>query len=263
MRENEMNDLDAIAKLMELLPPKGIGVIPQTTPVISFGDFTKARVATLGINPSSREFLSGGKLIQGSKKRLVDFEVLGSEAQFPMTSDQASQVWDGCTEYFNTNNTYWSWFKPLAELLQATAGLSYHDGSACHLDLSPWATDPVWGKLSKEQKQVLINDGLELLNWQTQQNQLDAIIFNGRQVYEVIKEFTKIEIKEIEPFRYEAGGRELTSELVVGVGPLGQKVLGWTLNLQNVRASALEKQMIKTDLCLWLRKKMYAEQELR
>ena len=254
-----MNRNDAIEKLMELQPPKGIGIIPGTTPVISFGDFTTARVATLGINPSSREFLSGGKLIPSPKKRLVDFEVLGEGATFPLTRDQAFQVWEGCTRYFSSNRAYWSWFRPLSNLLGATGGLSYEDGDVCHLDLSPWATEPVWGKLSKEQKQELINDGLDLLNWQTQHNHLDAIIFNGRQVYEVIKEFTKIEIKAIEPFRYSAGGRELTSELVTGVGPLGQKVLGWTPNLQNVRASELEKQMIKTDLCLWLRRKMYAE----
>jgi hypothetical protein len=88
---------------------------------------------------------------------------------------------------------------------------------------------------------------------------LDAIIFNGRQVYEVIKEFTDIEIKEIEPFRYEAGGKQLTSELVVGVGPLGQKVLGWTLNLQEVRATLGEKGEIRANLCIWLRRKMYVD----
>lgn len=254
-----MNRNEAIEKLMQLQPPKGIGIIPGTTPVISFGDFTTARVATLGINPSSREFLSGGKLIPSDNKRLVDFEVLGSGASFPLTSDQASQVWDGCAQYFTTNRAYWSWFKPLSDLLRATGGLSYEDGSACHLDLSPWATDPVWRNLTKDQKQLLIQDGLELLNWQTRNNHLDAIIFNGRQVYEVIKEFTDIEIKEIEPFKYEAGGKQLTSELVVGVGPLGQKVLGWTLNLQEVRATLGEKGEIRANLCIWLRKKMYVD----
>lgn len=252
-----MNRIDAIEKLMTLQPPKGIGIIPGSTPVISFGDFTTARVATLGINPSSREFLSNGKLITSSKKRLVDFEVLGNDASFPLSRDHASHVWESCTLYFNTNNTYWAWFKPLANLLSATGPFSYVDGSACHLDLSPWATDPVWGKLSKEQKQELVKDGLSLLNWQTQHNQLDAIIFNGRQVYKVIKEFTDIKITAIEPLHYQAGGKDLTSDLVTGVGPLGQKVLGWTLNLQNVRATELEKQEIKTALCIWLRKKMY------
>lgn len=258
-----MNREDAISKLMELKPPAGIGIIAGSTPVISFGDFTEARVATLGINPSSREFLSNGKLIESSKKRLVDFEVLDSKVSYPLTRDQASQVWEGCIRYFNTGNTYWSWFRPLENLLKATGGLSYKDGGVCHLDLSPWATDPVWGNLSKAQKQELVNDGIDLLNWQTQYNQLDAIIFNGRQVYEVIKESTKIEIRAIEPYRYVAGGKELTSELVTGEGPIGQLILGWTLNLQNVRATEMEKQMIKTDLCLWLRRKMYAERELR
>ena len=32
-------------------------VIPWACPIPSFGDFTRARVATLGLNPSNREFV--------------------------------------------------------------------------------------------------------------------------------------------------------------------------------------------------------------
>ena len=78
-----MNRNDAIERLMQLQPPKGIGIIPGTTPVISFGDFTTARVATLGIDPGARGVLSGGKLIPSAKKRPVAFEVLGRGAGCP------------------------------------------------------------------------------------------------------------------------------------------------------------------------------------
>jgi hypothetical protein len=35
------------------------GVIPWSSPVLSLGDVTMARVATLGLNPSNREFVDG------------------------------------------------------------------------------------------------------------------------------------------------------------------------------------------------------------
>ena len=57
-----------------MAPPVDAGVIPKTTPVISFGDITNAKIATLGINPSSNEFLSGGKLLPSEQTRLADNE---------------------------------------------------------------------------------------------------------------------------------------------------------------------------------------------
>ena len=37
--------------------PRDCDVVYGSTPVVSFGDFTKAKVATIGINPSSLEFM--------------------------------------------------------------------------------------------------------------------------------------------------------------------------------------------------------------
>jgi hypothetical protein len=247
-----MNHADAIKKLTELQPPKGIGIIQQTTPVISFGDFTTAKIATIGINPSKNEFLSGSNLIAASKKRLVDFETLGRQSSFPLSTTDAASVWEGCVNYFNTSNKYWSWFGQLDELLTA-AGYSYLDGSACHLDLSPWATDPVWSDLTKDQQKLLVADGKELLNWQTKNNPLSALIFNGRQAFEVIKDYSDIRLELAGTLEYTSGGSSKNSELVIGTGPLGQKVLGWTLNIQNLQATVEEKEYVKTELSSWLK----------
>ena len=63
--------------------PRDCDVVFGSTPVVSFGDFTKAKVATIGINPSSAEFMGksasatlNGLLPEG-KKRLADAETLG------------------------------------------------------------------------------------------------------------------------------------------------------------------------------------------
>ena len=38
--------------------PEGAGVLPGSLPVVSFGDPGSAMVATVSLNPSSREFLT-------------------------------------------------------------------------------------------------------------------------------------------------------------------------------------------------------------
>ena len=70
-------------KIEFMSPPRDCDVVYGSTPVVSFGDFTKAKVATIGINPSSAEFMdksasatSNGLLPEG-KKRLADAETLG------------------------------------------------------------------------------------------------------------------------------------------------------------------------------------------
>ena len=45
-------------------------VIPWSSPVISFGDLSRARVATLGLNPSNREFVDdAGIELDGPSRR--------------------------------------------------------------------------------------------------------------------------------------------------------------------------------------------------
>jgi hypothetical protein len=36
------------------------------------------------------------------------------------------------------------WFDQMEEFVLTNTGYSYFDGTACHLDLIQWATDPVW-----------------------------------------------------------------------------------------------------------------------
>lgn len=46
--------------------PAVAGIVGSSTPVLSFGDPLRAEVATLGINPSRREFFSrDGVLLSG------------------------------------------------------------------------------------------------------------------------------------------------------------------------------------------------------
>jgi len=78
--------------------PRDCDVVYGSTPVVSFGDFTKAKVATIGINPSSLEFMdksnsatSNGLLPEG-KKRLADAETIGLISVDPDDDDTAEYV---------------------------------------------------------------------------------------------------------------------------------------------------------------------------
>ena len=55
-------------------------VVPGSTPVVAFGDPFVATVATLGINPSLREFLNGGQFLDGPSRRLATLRSLGAES---------------------------------------------------------------------------------------------------------------------------------------------------------------------------------------
>ena len=60
---------EMLSILIEQLENKSIKatkVIPWSCPVPSFGDFSQATVATLGLNPSNREFVDeSGKELEG------------------------------------------------------------------------------------------------------------------------------------------------------------------------------------------------------
>jgi hypothetical protein len=93
----------------------------SSTPVLPFGDFTRAEVATLGLNPSKNEFLvSAGELLVGPAARFETLASLGVKTLSSVPSVTLKQVVSGCSRYFQ-RNPYWRWFAPLEDLLQQAA----------------------------------------------------------------------------------------------------------------------------------------------
>ena len=229
-----------LEKIATMKAPSECGVIPKTTPVVSFGDFTWARMATLGINPSSAEFLSGGNLLAREKKRLAD-EEFGAAAPL--------DVWFHCKHYFLVN-PYWSWFSHLEDLLQRI-GASYKS-NACHLDLSPWATDPIFGKLTKDQQNKLLSHDRDFLNWQIAESPIETILFNGSTVHKTIASSQNYHLQKVGEIAYTSGGQIRTSELISGDGPRGESIFGWTVNLQAMQATVEERSDVMSKLSDWL-----------
>lgn len=210
-------------------------LIPGSTPVVSFGNPVTADVVTIGINPSSKEFLvngAGTPLLARSKKRLVDAEVLGLSKISALNREQAIAVIKGCYEYFNqeTANPYMTWFKHLNDNVNKHLGVSYLDGTAAHLDLVQWATDPVWGGVaSNDIKKRLLDADAEFLNYQINSGNYRAVFMNGREVINQLKSLGIAHIEEVNEISYKTkSGKLRPIEFLKGVTPNGTLLLGWS-----------------------------------
>lgn len=160
-------------------PPVHCGVVEGSTPVVSFGHPLSASVATLGINPSSGEFLGAdNSLLAGGNRRLATLDSLGVASYSQLDAVLTAQIIDDCATYFERRP--YRWFTPLDRILRAALGVSYFEATACHLDLVQWATDPLWGKLSDVARARLLADDRPFLVQQLRAEHCRVVLVNGR-----------------------------------------------------------------------------------
>ena len=208
--------------------PAVAGIVEHSTPVLSFGDPLLAEVATLGINPSRLEFYSDGILLADCERRLATTESLGATAGRPLTADQARQVVADCNSYFGRNP--YRWFKPLDALLDQAVGASYYNGTACHLDLVQWATDPVWGELRDPAgAKRLLSEGSPWLKCTLSRSNVRLVLLNGTAVIRQVHRTGLADLHEVESKKFSVGS--ITCRLFVGEGQ-GINYVGWSTNLQ-------------------------------
>lgn len=197
--------------------------------MLSFGDASKAVVATLGLNPSRREFLdkASRELIDGDRR----FETLKSLGVRPLTraSDgQLRKVVEACNNYF-VKHPYKDWFDKLEPILQAV-GASYYDGTACHLDLVQWATDPVWAKISDHNvRSQLLDADAEFLRKQLTVTKFKHILINGSGVIRQFESVMGVTLEHVDTIR----GSFAKSKLFVGRLDSGVFVTAWSVNIQS------------------------------
>jgi len=206
--------------------PESSYVVAGSTPVVAFGDPSLATVATLGINPSAQEFMERKTLLSGPNRRLSTLESLGAHNLEDLTDDQVQTVIADCASYFE-RNPYREWFNPLDQLLRGI-GVSYFDGTACHLNLIQWATTPRWRNIpDKSVRLALLEDGVPHLRRQLEHEGIRTILLNGRQVLDQVSRAGLVDLVD-------AGRLALSSgicSLVTGQGS-GVCWMGWSTNLQ-------------------------------
>lgn len=158
-------------------------VIPWSSPVPSFGDPSRALVATLGLNPSNREFVDvDGNELRGPHRRFHTLGSLGLAQWSHATGRHLRMMLDSCRGYF-TRNPYDSWFKKLDFVIGGTRA-SYYDPrrSACHLDLIPYATSCKWTELRREERTSLLTVAGDTLALLLRDAPIRLLILNGASV---------------------------------------------------------------------------------
>jgi hypothetical protein len=205
-------------------------VVPGSTAVVSFGNAQISSVATLGLNPSRVEFIDrDGKMLTGNSRRLSTHESLGTSDLTNASTDIINRVFDECNQYFQ-RNPYRRWFDQFLPVLKAL-GVSYYDGTACHLDLVQWATDPTWAGLKPvEIRLKLLRDDVQFFRQQLEQESLKLLLVNGQSVVSQLKKSGVCDIEEIEAI---AGFGNYDTKMYAGTAFGRVAIVGWSTNLQS------------------------------
>ena len=210
-------------------PPLNCGVVPDSTPVISFGNPETARVATLGLNPSKNEFLDdSGEFLAESERRFETLKSLRRKSLEEADYATLKVVVESGNAYFQ-RNPYEKWFRPLDEIVQK-AGASFFEGTACHLDLVQWATDPVWRKLSRANRRDLLERDVGFLMQQLRYYPFEVLLLNGRGV---MTAFQRLAEFAFEHSRRLSGPSHAPATLSYGRWESRLMVIGWSCNLQS------------------------------
>ena len=161
----------------------GTEVIQWGAPVPSFGDVLTSQVATLGLNPSNREFVNeSGEELTGDKRRFPTLNSLGLRSWSDVSAQDLETMVRACRAYFQ-ENPYNRWFGRLDKLISITNASFYGEMfSACHLDLIPFATLCKWNELTSRQRSKLFQASRDTLGTLLQGTPVRILILNGTSV---------------------------------------------------------------------------------
>ncbi|RJX77937.1 hypothetical protein D3M70_19480 [Pseudomonas sp. LS-2] len=162
-----------------------LDVISWAAPIPYFGDPCRATIATVGLNPSDREFLSSeGRELTDASRRFHTLASLELSGWADLTIGQLESIHTSCTEYFS-RNPYDAWFRPLDLLLKGTNDSFYSSlFHACHLDLIPYATAVKWASLKPSQRESLLRISASFLAQVLKYSPIKILVLNGKTVVE-------------------------------------------------------------------------------
>ena len=219
-------------------------VISWACPVPYFGHAPTAIVATVGINPSNREFVDqAGQELDGHSRRLPTLRSLGLQRWRDANSQHVQQVISSCGNYFRSQ-PYNRWFGVLERLL-GPSGCTYYGSkpSACHLDLFAYATRRKWSFLPLNEQRGLIASSSQMLAMLLRSIRAEILILNGRSVVDTFEVASHTSLASIPRSSWDLprSGRPVpglafagTIDQLAGI-PLGRKltVVGFNHNIQS------------------------------
>lgn len=183
-----MSTLNVLSKLVSRLDSGKLfdmDVIPWAAPVPSFGNLSQSKIATLGLNPSNREFVDiAGAELDGNNRRFHTLKSLGINRWSDATPKHLKKILESCNCYFE-GNPYDGWFRALDKLIVGV-NASYYGlfSTACHLDLVPYATACKWVELTSTQRSTLLNASGDALGLLLRESPVKVLVVNGQSVIE-------------------------------------------------------------------------------
>lgn len=196
-----------IAGLVDRLESQKVveaGALSWASPVPFFGDIARATVVTVGLNPSSREFLdSDGEELVGPSRRFHTLSSLGLQSWSEADVGHLHRILATCRSYF-MGNPYNHWFGRLDKLIRGTSRSYYRlCRAACHLDVVPYATLPKWAELTHQQRSVLLRVGTGALADMLWRSRAIVALLNGQSVVDCFQEATGVELRRRAMRRWE------------------------------------------------------------
>ena len=172
-------------------------IIPWASPVLSFGDIKRSKVATVGLNPSNLEFIDKyGSEINGPLRRFHTLKSLGISSWNDVEKNDLSKILDSYSKYFQ-NNPYDGWFKKLDYLISGGSSSFYFPNmGACHLDLVPFATSKKWSELSLEIKNKLLSLSGNSLGLLIRNSPIQYLLLNGKTVVDTFQRAAQVDLTE-------------------------------------------------------------------
>ena len=208
-------------------PPQGCNVIPGSTPVVGFGDPRNAKVATIGLNPNRLEFLdSEGSLLREDTQRLETLLSVGADSLEQVDAQVLARIFEGCNWYFE-RNPYRRWFDVLERVLNGV-GVSYYRGTACHLTLVQWATNPTWGLLPESSRAELLRQDAPFLRERIEDERMELVLLNGRGVITAFSDTIGCHLEDDDPPIADA---QTQTHFMSGATETGTRIVAWTTNL--------------------------------
>lgn len=211
----------AMARLVDELESSSESeVVRWACPVPFFGRVTEATVATVGINPSNREFVGpDGAELDGQLRRLPTLRSLALDNWSTADGGDIRALTHACLTYFQ-HNPYRLWFDVLERMLNL-GGFSYYYGAhrAAHIDLVAFATGAKWGALSPALRNRLVARGRHTLAEIIRDSPIQVLVLNGRSV---VNEFVASASVELSATQVE----EWTLPRASGAGVRGVKYSG-------------------------------------
>lgn len=246
------------------------GAIAWALPILAFGNIRESTVATVGINPSNREFMDTlGRELDSTNRRFPTLSSLDLCSWKEARKNDLKLGIEACDNYFQ-RNPYGAWFNQLDAILNYINASYYstHNNDACHLDLVPYATDTKWAHINSIDKEALLSASSRLIGKTIKHSKIRTLVLNGSSVVRNFEKISnaKFRKREMQSWKLARGQSSVSGYSFSGLVSridgvdLGRSIFVVGFN-HNIQSSFGVSNSVRSAIGLWLRRVWRAENE--